>query len=153
MGANMKLQSKRLEKGIEQADLAVRVGTNAPMMSNFERYKCIPIPTMLNDICKELECNIDDIYDNNEFYFPIRDNSLSSHKRIKKEQKIYYFSVRLPKEARDTFTQANLEKCGYHSLKDFAWHCWQGFEKQLSIINKKGIQETTIDNKEKSINR
>ena len=42
----MRLQNKRIESGIEQADLAKRVGTNAPMMSNFEHYKCLPIPAM-----------------------------------------------------------------------------------------------------------
>ena len=135
----MKLQDKRRECGIEQADLANRVGTNAPMMSNFERYKCIPIPKMLEAICRELNCEVGDIYEHEEIYLSVleenREKSLCVTTR--KEPTFYKFSVRLPEEARKTFTQENLEKCGYHSLKDFAWHCWKRFEKQLAIVSKK----------------
>lgn len=135
----MKLQDRRRECGIEQADLASRVGTNAPMMSNFERYKCIPIPKMLEAICKELNCGIEDIYERGEIYLSIREDKKDKSLCVtaRREPAVYKFSVRLPDEARKTFTQENLEKCGYHSLKDFAWHCWKRFEKQLAIVSKK----------------
>lgn len=150
----MNLQSKRQEKGIEQADLAKRVGTNAPMMSNFEHYKCLPIPAMLKAICTELKCNIEDIYNQNEIYI-ISNKSSTNEKgliRARLEPAVYKFSVRLPEEARKVFTQENLEKCGYHSLKDFAWHCWKRFEKQLSIVNKKcHLNAETRDDKRNSL--
>lgn len=38
----MNLQEKRKEVGLEQSELAEKVGTNAPMMSNFEHHKCLP---------------------------------------------------------------------------------------------------------------
>ena len=64
----MNLQERRRELNIAQADLARKVGTNEPMMSNFERYKCLPIPSMLEAICKELKCSVLDIYKQSEIY-------------------------------------------------------------------------------------
>ena len=131
----MKLQEKRRERGLEQVDLAKRVGTNAPMMSNFENYRCLPIPSMLERICKELNCERQDIYRDNELYVKTKKTQGSSEMRA--EPEVYKLSVRLPDKARKVFTQENLEKCGFHSLKDFIWHCYIQFEKMVREAEKK----------------
>jgi len=125
----MELQERRRERGIEQSDLAKRIGTNAPMMSNFEKYKCLPIPTMLEKICQELKCEVEDIYADREIYILKRKGYIKTELRA--EPEVYKLSVRLPDKARKIFTQENLEKCGYHSLKDFIWHCFLHFEKEI----------------------
>lgn len=130
----MKLQEKRRECGLEQSDLAKRVGTNAPMMSNFENYKCLPIPTMLDAICKELKCERQDIYKDNELYTK---SKTQRSQKTKIELATYKLTVSLPNEARRIFTQENLRKCGYHSLKDFIWHCYLHFQKKVEKINEK----------------
>jgi transcriptional regulator with XRE-family HTH domain len=134
----LKLKERRLERKLEQQDLASRVGTNAPMMSNFERYKCLPIPVMLKEICKQLDCSVDDLYERGEIYI---DGRAAGKKpfgaEVRQEPSVYKLSVRLPDEARAVLTQANLEKCGYHSLKDFVWHSYKRFEKQLAIVQEK----------------
>lgn len=131
----MELQERRRERGIEQADLARRIGTSAPMLSNFENYKCLPIPTMLARICEELKCERKDIYADNELYVLKRKSIVKTEQRA--EPEVYKLSVRLPDRARQAFTLENLEKCGYHSLKDFIWHCYLRFEKQLKAVNEK----------------
>lgn len=131
----MKLQEKRRERGLEQADLAKRVGTNAPMMSNFENYKCLPIPTMLTKICEELNCERQDIYTDNELY--VKKQKIQRNSEMRAEPDVYKLSVRLPDKAREMFTQENLEKCGFHSLKDFIWHCYLQFEKMVRKAEKK----------------
>lgn len=130
----MKLQEKRRECGLEQSDLAKRVGTNAPMMSNFENYKCLPIPTMLDAICKELDCERQDIYKDSELYVKSKEQRDSNQKA---KLDVYKLTVSLPDKARQLFTQENLRKCGYHSLKDFIWHCYLHFQKKVEKINEK----------------
>lgn len=133
----MKLQEVRKARGIEQAALAKNVGVSVPMMSNFENYKCLPIPVTMKAICSELKCERKDIYEDKELYFP---ETKAGHKTkfgCRLEPDVYKLSVRLPERARKVLTQENLEKCGYHSLKDFVWHCFMRFEKQLAILNKK----------------
>lgn len=132
-----KVKEVRLKCGLEQTELAARIGTNAPMLSNFENYKCLPVPTMLKAICKELDCGVYEIYDYPELYVDNR----KLHREIKvigrQEPSVYKLSVRLPDEVREKLTQENLEKCGYHSLKDFVWHSFQRFVKQLANIDTK----------------
>lgn len=131
----MKLKEKRNEFNIEQADLAKRVGTNAPMISCFEHYKCLPTPDMLKTICEVLRCDVLDIYESDEIYIKVtKSNNCTSTKS--KESKTYRLTADLPNYAREILNLKNLEKCGYHSLKDFIWHCFKRFEKQLKIIEK-----------------
>lgn len=137
----MKLQEKRMEKNIEQAELAKRIGTNAPMMSNFEHYKCLPIPTMLKAICKELGCSLSDLYERGEIYVDVKSQQKTSLD-VTEHKEVYKLTVSLPNELRNMLTQKNLELCGYHSLKDFIWHCCKRFEKQLAIVNKKTTKQT-----------
>lgn len=131
----MKLQEKRMACNMGQQELAKVVGTSVPMISNFEHYKCLPIPKMLNEICKALNCTLSDLYESGEIYV----NAKTGDKVIKVNGKllVYKLTVSLPNEMRKLFTQKNLELCGYHSLKDFIWHCCKRFEKQLAIIKKR----------------
>jgi len=133
----LRLQEKRNELNIEQLELARNVKTNAPMMSNFEHYKCLPVPEMLKAICRELKCEVWEIYDYDEIFVDTR----KIHKQLKvddgQEPQIYKLTVELPNSTRKVLTQTNLEKCGYQSLKDFVWHCFKRFEKQLAILNSK----------------
>lgn len=136
----MNLQSVRQSKNIEQAELAKQVGTNAPMMSNFEHYKCLPVPRMLKMMCEILHCEISDIYSNEELYI-----TTLKRNRVPEEKRIFYkLTVSLPDSMRNLLSQNNLERCGYHSLKDFIWHACKRFEKQLYAVNKKGHLENTL---------
>lgn len=132
----MNLQEKRREVGLEQADLAKRVGTNAPMMSNFENHKCIPVPLMLKAICRELNCEITDIYKPEEIY-------VSKHKRkgALDEKSCYRLTVDLPNKARMVFSSTNLKKHGYKNLKDFMWHCYKWLEKKMYNKKEKATEQ------------
>lgn len=59
----MKLKEIRVAKGRQQKELAISVGTDEPMMSKFENYKCLPTPPTMNLILKELGCSVEDIYE------------------------------------------------------------------------------------------
>lgn len=128
----MNLQEKRKELGIEQADLAEKIGTNAPMMSNFEHHKCLPVPMMLKAICRELNCDILDIYNPEEIYV-----AKTKRKGSSDEKSCYRLTSELPDRARYTFSSENLKKCGFKNLRDFIWQCWKWLEKKQSQINKK----------------
>ena len=132
----MNLQECRRKANIEQADLAKRVGTNAPMMSNFEHYKCLPIPSMLVAMCKELKCEIGDIYKDDEIYIKTSSNTRTEKSKSSSGGLIYQLSGRLPIEKRELFSKINLKKCGYNSIQDFIEKCVKAFEKKLNVINK-----------------
>lgn len=132
----MDLQGIRLKRKIEQADLAKRVGTNAPMMSNFEHYKCLPTPPMLAAMCKELKCEIGDIYKDDEIYIKTSSSTRTEKSKSSSGGLIYQLSGRLPIEKRKLFSKINLKKCGYNSIQDFIEKCVKAFEKRLNVINK-----------------
>ena len=133
----MKLKAVRSYREIGQAEFAKKVGTTAPMMSNFENYKCVPVPSMLKRMCEILNCKISDIYSDDEIYIKKEAKNLIA-KRI--EQKLYYkLTVRMPDYTRELLTLKNLRMCGYHSLTDFIWHCCKRFERQLAVVRKKMI--------------
>jgi len=138
----MNLQERRRELNIEQATLAKKVGTNAPMMSNFENYRCLPIPAMLKAICKELKCDVLDIYKQHEIYI-----SKTCRKGEKDKPEYYRLTADLPNEAREVFSSKNLQKCGYHSLKDFIWHCYKWLEKRQNAKKEKSTKhvECSVD--------
>ena len=69
----MKLKEVRQSKDITADSLAKQLGVDTPMMSRFENYKCLPIPSMLEKLCKILNCSVSDIYKDNEIYIK-RDN-------------------------------------------------------------------------------
>ena len=64
----MQLRAMRIRKGKQQKELAKAIGTDEPMMSKFENYKCLPIPPMMTALCRELGCEVEDIYEPHEVY-------------------------------------------------------------------------------------
>ena len=65
----MRLKQLRIAKGRQQKELAKKIGTDEPMMSKFENYKCLPTPPMMNLLVEELGCSVDDIYEPHEVYY------------------------------------------------------------------------------------
>lgn len=135
----MNLQERRRELNIAQADLAKRVGTNEPMMSNFERYKCLPVPSMLEAICKELNCNVLDIYKQSEIYI---NNTSKGRDASVDEPEFYRFTADLPNEARKVFDSKKLRDCGFRSKKDFLYHCYKWLEKKQNTKKEKATKQS-----------
>lgn len=133
----MNLQEIRVARKIEQAYLAKEIGTNAPMLSNFEHYKCLPIPAMLEKICEILNCKVSDIYADNEIYMPNKAESKEKSEKENKEYGFYQLSVSLPNSKRTILTKANFKKCGYKSMKDYIVRCIDDFERKLKQVNEK----------------
>ncbi len=68
----MRLREIRKAKGRQQKELAKKIGTDEPMMSKFENYKCLPIPTMMKKLLKELGCSrVEEIYEPHEIYLQL----------------------------------------------------------------------------------
>lgn len=125
----MKLKEVRASKGLQQRHLADLIGKSVPMLSYIENYLFLPIPETLKKICEVLECEVLDIYEKDEIY--IKPKRVT---KAKESPDVYKLSVRLPNEARDKLTQANLEKCGYKNLTDYILQCYKRFVAQLSYI-------------------
>lgn len=138
----MKLKEKRLEKEIKQKDLAEAIGTNEAMLSRFENHKCLPIPTMMDKILEELNCEISDIYEDSEVFYKKKKKGAT-----KKEKQVYKLTVRLPVEVRDLLDKA-LPKCGYRNITAWIDRCVERLKKQYEYIcaaeekKKKGIVNT-----------
>ena len=65
----MKLKQVRMQKGIQQKELAARVGVDEPTLSKFENYKCLPTPDVMERILDALGCGLSDIYSRAEVTF------------------------------------------------------------------------------------
>lgn len=124
----MKLKQVRESKGIKQIDLAEAIGVDEPMVSKFECYKCLPTPHMMLMLLKELECDINEIYEPKEITF-------KSCEKAKEESEIYNLSVRLPKGAKE-FLNTALKKCGYKDKTYWVYRCFERLQKQYDYIVK-----------------
>jgi DNA-binding Xre family transcriptional regulator len=133
----MRLKERIDELGFKSKDFAERVGTDAPMISKFANYKCLPIPAMMELICKELECEINDIYENEEIYYQ------PTKKRKTKKADNYKLTVRLPKEAKEFFKKA-LTKCGYRDITDWITKCYNRLQARYEIILKAEKKEKAL---------
>ena len=127
----MKLKLLRLNKGISQKELAEQIGTDMPMLSKFETYKCLPIPSMLRKITDVLKCTIDDIYEPHELYQCRSKTKVKS----KNEPSTYHLSVHLPREAR-AFLKSSLKECGYGSVTDWITRCYEQLQRTYKEITK-----------------
>lgn len=133
----MNLQKLRVEAGLSQPVLANKVSISVPMLSNFENYKCLPIPKTLQEICAVLDCGVLDLYDRDEIYI------LQKRKRTEQQgPKTYKLTVTLPNNLRILLTQKNLELCGFTSLKDFIMECCRKFEQKLEAIKTKTTKQS-----------
>lgn len=125
----MQLQQQITKAGISSKDFAELIGTDAPMVSRFTHYKCLPIPEMLKVMCQVLNCTPDDIYTNKELYYK------PTKQKTKKETDKYKLTVSLPKEAKEFLNKA-LKKCGYKDITYWIYRCYERLQKQYEIIVK-----------------
>ena len=127
-----KLRQVRIAKGRQQKELAQKTGTDEPMMSRFENFKCLPIPSMLAKLTQELDCTVDDIYEPHEIYMQgVRAKESTPRKKV--ESEVYHLTVNLPPEAREFFKTA-LKKCGYKDITDWANRCFERTRRQYEEI-------------------
>lgn len=123
----MRLREIRLAKGVGQKELATKIGTDEPMMSKFENYKCLPIPAMMKKLLEELGCRrVEEIYEPHEVYLQLA-NFKASVRTKKGRAKVYKLTATLPKEAKDIFDKA-LKPLGYRSVTDWVRQCFERLE-------------------------
>lgn len=123
----MRLGEIRKAKGIGQRELAEKIGTDEPMMSKFENYKCLPIPAMMKLLLKTLGCNrVEEIYEPHEVYLQLA-NVSAAVMAEKKESDVYKLTATLPKEAKELFDEA-LKPLGYRSITDWVKQCFERLE-------------------------
>lgn len=123
----MLLNEKIAKKGFTNKEFAKKIGTDAPMVSRFSNYKCLPIPKMMREICDILDCDVEDIYEGKELYYKHRKPvSLTS-------QETYKMTVRLSKDKQAIIRKA-LKRCGYRDITDWINKCIKRLEKQYKII-------------------
>ncbi len=116
----MKLTELRIERGIQAKDLAVAVGTDAPMISRFEHYKCLPIPKMCARIADVLNCDIEAIYEPHEIYYK------KPRKQVQTaELTSYRLTAKLPREAREFLHSGALQECGYKDITEWINKCYK----------------------------
>ena len=143
----MHLRELRIRKKLQQKELASKVGTDEPMMSKFENYKCLPIPSMTKAICEELGCNVEDIYEPHEIYINASVGKVKEHK--KKKPNCYHLTVNLPPEAREFFKKA-LKKCGFKDITGWVNHCFDRLQSQYKRIVEDEEKDSTRAAKQKS---
>ena len=116
----MKLTELRIVRGIQAKDLAVAVGTDAPMISRFEHYKCLPIPKMCARIADVLNCDIEAIYEPHEIYYK------KPRKQVQTaELTSYRLTAKLPREAREFLHSGALQECGYKDITEWINKCYK----------------------------
>ncbi|MEG1662521.1 MAG: helix-turn-helix transcriptional regulator [Clostridia bacterium] len=130
----MKLRQIRIAKNRQQKELGNAIGTDEPMMSKFENYKCLPVPSMMKLLLKELNCKIEDIYESSEIYIN-EGKQVSVKEKDSKEVKFYRLTVNLPREAKELL-KASLKKCGYKDITYWIYRCYERLQKQYEIITK-----------------
>lgn len=123
----MRLQEQIVDCGFTNKQFAQEIKTDAPTVSRFVKYKCLPIPEMMKDICNVLNCEVEQIYSKDEIYYKSSEKS----RKIKREH--YKLTVSLPKDAQDFFKKA-LKKCGYRDITDWVMKCYLRLQKRYEII-------------------
>jgi len=131
----MKLKQIRIAKGRQQKELAIKIGTDEPMMSKFENYKCLPVPSMMKRLTEELGVSADDIYEPHEVYYQGARAKASAPKK-KAEEEVYHLTVNLPPEAREFFKTA-LKKCGFKDITAWVNLCFERLQTQYREILEK----------------
>ncbi len=143
----MKLQEQLTKKEITSKELAEKIGTDASMVSRFNNYKCLPIPHMLEEICKALDCKINDIYEDSEIYVKPKKKAT----RTEADFENYKVTVRLPRDAKAKIHQA-LQTCGYKDVTYWIFRCYERLITQYEIIKKAERREKLKATKNKMPN-
>lgn len=131
----MKLKEILEQKNKRAKELAIEIGTDEPMISKFVNYKCLPIPAQMQGICKSLDCEVTDIYTEEEVYYQ---NTTKKQARESKELNFYNLCVRLPNEARKYLSSENLELVGYKDKTQWILACY----KELVLKIKKPVPKS-----------
>lgn len=126
----MKLQEKILEQGLTNKELAQKIGSDAPMVSRYTNFKCLPTPKTMEEICNVLSCMVEDIYSEEEITF----NRCKS-KKVNVDFKNYKITVRLPRESKEKIHNA-LKICGYKNISYWIYRCYERLLAQSEIIEK-----------------
>lgn len=144
----MQLRAIRIRKGRQQKELAIAIGTDEPMISKFENYKCLPIPQMMTALCRELSCEIEDIYEPHEIFLTPTKATVKVAKKKKSKKDCYHLTVNLPPEARKFFKEA-LTKCGFKDITAWVNYCFDRLKaKYAEILDNE--KDPTLAAKQKS---
>lgn len=126
----MKLQKQLDKANITSKELAKEIGTDASMVSRFNNYKCLPIPATMEAICKALNCEVNDIYTNEEITFKKGKRTVSES-----EYENYKVTVRLPRNAKEKIHKA-LKVCGYKDVTHWIYRCYERLLAQQEFVEK-----------------
>ena len=129
-----KLKELRIAKGRQQKELGKAIGTDEPMISRFENYKCLPIPPMMNALLKELDCKLEDIYEPHEVYSQIK---TAPPKKRKRKSGVYRLTAELPEEAKEFLNSGALQKLGFKDITAWANYCYERAKKQYEELTAK----------------
>lgn len=130
----MKLKETRIAKGRQQKELAKAIGTDEPMMSKFENYKCLPVPAMMTLLVKELGCSIEDIYEPHEIY---TQTSKPSKGKRKRKTDVYRLTAELPEEAREFLNSGALQECGFKDITAWVNWCYERLKETYKRLKEK----------------
>ena len=126
----MKLDKQLKKANLTSKELAEQIGTDASMVSKFNNYRCLPVPATMEAICKALNCNVNDIYTNDEITFKKGKRTVSES-----EYENYKITVRLPRDAKAKVHKA-LKVCGYKDVTHWIYRCYERLLAQQEIIEK-----------------
>ena len=126
----MKLEKQLKKANLTSKELAKEIGTDASMVSKFNNYRCLPVPATMEAICKALNCNVNDIYTNEEITFQKGKRTVSES-----EYENYKVTVRLPRDAKAKVHKA-LKVCGYKDVTHWIYRCYERLLAQQEIIEK-----------------
>lgn len=139
----MRLKEVLEEKHKKAKVLAQEIGADEPMISKFANYKCLPIPVQMEKICESLDCQISDIYKDEEIYYKQAHRKPTKKATQKAELLDFYnLCVRLPRDACKWLARENLKKLGYKDLSDWIRDCYrqllEKIKKDRSDANENG---------------
>lgn len=126
----MKLDKQLKKANLMGSQLAEQIGTDASMVSKFNNYRCLPVPATMQAICKALNCNVNDIYTDNEITF-----KKGKRKAVESEYENYKITVKLPRDAKEKVHKA-LKVCGYKDVTHWIYRCYERLLAQQEIIEK-----------------
>lgn len=108
----MKLRELRLRKGLKAKELGLQVGLGEDGISRLENYHFLPIPPVMDRICKVLDVTPSDIYDKREMTYAF------TAPRKQTNNDVYNFQAKLPKEWRVLLRKA-VKELGYKGVADW----------------------------------
>ncbi len=146
----MNLKQMRVQRGIQQKELAEIIGVDMPMLSKFENYRCLPTPDVMERILHALNCGVGDIYSAEEIRY--RSGSNTKKRRCDRAD-CYKLTARLPQTAKNDL-QVALKACGYSSITSWLTRCTENLRAEYEEVQKrtpshlptKALDEVQIEN-------